>query len=178
MVSLLYLCVSVIVYLHSCIDNYNIEKVWTCILVLVVAWSDTFVRSLSRTTRASLTRNWPGFPWKWGHFIRDTSSRPHLSRPGTRLLWNIVEPTLHFQHSPTAALFQWRLLLWLEEGQRAEEVRLYSLENLLSSHPPLLRDTGFNIDFISYFFIQWKSCHFYFLLPKTQFILKICSIWS
>ena len=89
-----------------------------------------------------------------------------------------MEPTLHFQHSQTAALFGWRLLPWLEEGQRAEEVRLYSLENLLSSHPPLLRDTGFNIAFLSYFFIQWKSCHFYFLLPKTQFILKICSIWS
>ena len=26
MVSLLYLCVSVIVYLHSCVDNYNIKK--------------------------------------------------------------------------------------------------------------------------------------------------------
>ena len=92
---LLYLCVFEIVYFHSCIDKYNIKKMWTCAPVLVVAWSDTFVRSLSRTTRASLTRNWPGFPWKWGHFIRDTSSRPHLSRPGTRLLWNIVEPTLY-----------------------------------------------------------------------------------
>ena len=47
-----------IVYLHSCIDNYNIEKVWTCILVLVVAWSDTFVRSLSRTTRALPEIDW------------------------------------------------------------------------------------------------------------------------
>ena len=47
-----------------------------------------------------------------------------------------------------------------------------------SSHPPFLRDTGFNNAFLSYFSIQWKSCHLYFLLPKTQFILKVCSIWS
>ena len=49
---LLYLCVFEIVYFHSCIDKYNIKKMWTCAPVLVVAWSDTFVRSLSRTTRA------------------------------------------------------------------------------------------------------------------------------
>ena len=57
-VQLLYLCVFVIVYLHSFIDNYNIEKIWAWPLILVVAWSDTFVRSLSRTTRALPEIDW------------------------------------------------------------------------------------------------------------------------
>ena len=117
-----------------------------------------------------------GFSMKMRTFYprHELTSAPFKTRDSS-IVEGIVEPTLHFQHSETAALFGWRLLLWLEEGQRAEEVRLYSLENLLSSHPPLLRDTGFNIAFLSYFSIQWKSCHLYFLLPKTQFIPKVCS---
>ena len=117
-----------------------------------------------------------GFPWKWGHFIRDTSSHPHLSTPASHSGWDTLRYTeVHWGYTGV----HWGILRYTEvqwgtlgyTGVHWVTLRYTGVQwgtlRYTGVHWGTLRYTGLPWGTLGYFEVHWASLLHTFLRQYT-----------